>query len=126
MGRRDGNDVAWKKVKDVVKKRDGDICRLLRVISIQQALTLKKNATVLIQKLDPAHIFPVSTHPLLCYESDNIVTLNRYSHSMLDSGRDPIKGESITNQETMAWWEKIVGPQQWDRLQKKLLGEEYE
>ena len=123
MGRRDSNDVEWRKVKEVVKKRDSNTCRLMMIISSLQALHLKENGSGLLRTLDPAHIFPVSTHPKLCYEKDNIVMLNRYSHSMLDSGRDPITGHPISYEERMRWWELIVGPKQWIRLNKLVTGE---
>jgi hypothetical protein len=126
MGRRDYKDAEWHRVKKQVRERDGEICRLLRIISAKQALFLKKNAEGILQKLDPAHIFPVSTHPNLCYEPNNIVLLNRYSHNMLDFGRDPILGEPISHEETLAWWERIAGPEQWEFLQRKIQGDDYE
>lgn len=123
MGRRDSNDAEWRKVKEVVRKRDSNTCRLMMVITAKQGLHLKKNGSGQLETLDPAHIFPVSTHPSLCYEKDNIVLLNRYSHSMLDSGRDPITGNPIPYEARMRWWELIAGPMQWDHLQELITGD---
>ena len=126
MGRRDSNDAEWKKVKEFVRKRDSNTCRLMMVITAKQGLYLKKNGSGLLDTLDPAHVFPVSTHPKLCYEPDNVVILNRYSHNMLDSGRDPIMGNTISYNERMRWWELIAGPLQWDHLQELITGEKNE
>mgnify|MGYP007057168830 CR=1 FL=1 len=126
MGRRDHKDAEWKKVKKIVRERDLETCRLIKIISMKQALLLKRNGTGVLQKLDPAHILPVSTHPDLCYEPNNIVLLNRYSHNMLDFGRDPITGEPINHEETLSWWETIAGPEQWEFLQRKIQGDDYE
>lgn len=45
---------------------------------------------------------------------------------MLDFGRDPILGEPISHEETLAWWERIAGPEQWEFLQRKIQGDDYE
>lgn len=117
MARRDGNDTQWLAVKAVVRKRDPD-CRLVMKITPIEMLTLHRNAGASLLKLDPAHIFPVSTHPHLCYNSDNIVQLNRYSHDMLDSCRHPITGEFLTMEERNLWWMYIVGKSTYEKLQQ--------
>jgi len=116
MGRRDSNDEKWIEVKDRLHKRDKSRCRLSRIISAKDALILRHRAGSRIGKIDAAHIFPVSTHPWMVYELNDLVCLNRYSHEMLDTCRDPITGASITHEEVYEWWEKIAGVRQWTAL----------
>lgn len=108
MGRRDSSDEKWLEVKEVVRERDGGKCRLLKVISAKEALILKKKAGYKINQIDSAHFLPVSERPDLCYEINNICLLNRYSHEMLDSFRNPITGAHISKEETFEWWLRIL------------------
>ena len=71
-------------------------------------LVLKKNAGPLITPLDPAHYIAVSENPNIMYMPENIVMLNRYSHTNLDSCRNPITGEPITKAEALRWWDRIL------------------
>lgn len=124
--RRDSNDTEWKKVKDKVSKRDNNICRLLKVLSYKEALILKKNAGPFLNKLDHAHFIPVSQNSDIMYDENNICLLNRYSHSNLDSSRNPITGEYITSDQVRLWWIRILrgNINQYKYLQNKgLLGE---
>lgn len=105
--RRDSNDKKWQQVKEIVRNRD-KTDRILKAISTQEYLILKKNAKHLINVLDPAHYIPVSKDSSLCYKSYNIVLLNRYSHTNLDYCKHPITGENITKEEVQIWWEKIL------------------
>lgn len=128
MGRRGPDDERWIDVKDRLHKRDKGRCRILKIISAKDALILRRRAGSKIAKIDAAHIFPVSTHPWLVYELNDLVSLNRYSHEMLDSHRDPITGSSISAEEVAEWWEKIAGERQWKALTNIIqhrLGEEY-
>lgn len=126
MGRRDSTDERWIETKDVVHKRDQGRCRLLRVISAREALILKKKAGAQLSKIDAAHFLPVSARPDLCYDPNNICSLNRYSHEMLDSYKDPITGGSISKEEVLEWWLRIIGTnkQQYRYLLEKQLIEE--
>jgi len=108
LGRRDSDDEKWLEVKEAVRKRDGGKCRLLKVISAKEALILKKKAGYKINQIDSAHFLPVSERPDLCYEINNICLLNRYSHEMLDSFRDPITGAHISKEKTFEWWLRIL------------------
>lgn len=117
MRRRSAEDTKWQAVKKQVRSRDGNTCRLFRVITVKQALKLKKNAGPLLGRLDAAHIYPVSQNIPMMYEVNNLVLLNRWSHSMLDSFHDPITGDPISKAEVMAWWEAIAGSRQWQALQ---------
>lgn len=108
MGRRDFDDEKWLEVKQIVRKRDKGKCRLLRVISAKDALILKKKAGCLLSRIDAAHFLPVSERPDLCYDPNNICSLNRYSHEMLDSFRNPITGAHISEAEVLEWWIRIL------------------
>lgn len=118
--RRDSNDKDWQKVREVVIKRDR-FDRLQKVITPAEFNILKGNAGPLIQVLDPAHYLPAGQHPELIYKSYNIVLLNRWSHSQLDSCRDPIHGVPITLEERDNWWVKILkgNPSQYAYLKNK-------
>lgn len=127
MGRRGSDDLQWKKVKTEVKARDNGHDRILYVVTAQEMFILRKNAGPLINTLDPAHFLPVGRYPELCYDKDNIITLNRYSHSMLDSMHDPITGKPINKEMQTKWWIKLLkaNPSQYNSLSKKnLLNEE--
>lgn len=124
--RRDSNDVEWQKVKSDVSKRDNNMCRLIRVLTYKEALILKKNAGPFINKLDHAHFIPVSQDSSIMYDKNNICLLNRYSHSNLDSSRNPITGEYIDSNQVTDWWIRILkgNVNQYNYLENKgLLGE---
>ena len=122
--RRDSKDLKWKETRERVYQRDRS-CRLCKVLTSQELAVLKKNAGFLLNTLDPAHYLPVSTHPELCYKSYNICLLNRFSHTMLDSCKHPITGQSITKEEVNNWWVRILkGDQaQYNYLREKGLVE---
>lgn len=107
MGRRDSNDKQWQQVKEEVKKRDR-VDRIFKVLNMKEALVLKSNGGAQLQTLDPAHIIPVSSHPEITYEACNIILLNRFSHEMLDSCRNPVTGRHISKNEMNDWWIRIL------------------
>lgn len=117
MRRRSSEDQRWQQVKRQVRDRDNNTCRLMRVLTAKQALRLQKNGAALLRRLDAAHIYPVSQQISMTYEINNIVLLNRWSHSMLDSFHDPVTGEAISKEEVYAWWQAIAGERQWQALQ---------
>jgi len=121
MSRRDKNDEQWKLTRASVFTRDNMSCRLLRVITPQEAIILKKNAGKALLTLDPAHVVAVSIAPHMCYDVDNIVALNRYSHSMLENSFNPITGDRIAAEDEENWWKRIIG----DELFTKLTSRRY-
>lgn len=123
MSRRDSNDKQWQQVKEIVGRRDKND-RIYKILSAKEALILKSNGGIQLQILDPAHIIPVSAQPEIMYESCNIVLLNRYSHTMLDSCRHPVTGQYISKKEMNDWWLKILkGNSRQFEAFKKLLKE---
>ena len=113
--RRDKNDLQWQKLKEEVRTRDkGD--RILRVLTVKEALLLQRKVPrVQLEKLDAAHIFPVSIYPDLVYDKNNVVLINRYSHENLDNLRHPVTGDVITYEERQGWWARLAG-KQWQAL----------
>lgn len=116
--KRDSEDEQWKETKRLIAERDKGKCRLIQILNPKDFMILKKNAGKYLFINDPAHIFPVSTAPKLMYNSLNVVTLNRYSHSNLDSCRSPISGEPISKEERNSWWKKIVGSANYTNLER--------
>ena len=119
-GRRTSDDLEWKAVKETVMKRDRGVCRLVRVVTPGEMMVLRKNAGPYLQRLDPAHIFPVGVHADLCYLASNLVLLNHYSHSNLDNMLSPLDGRPISREERDKWWKRIAGERQFAQLQKDI------
>lgn len=119
-GRRTTNDKQWQETKKIVVERDrGD--RMLRCLSMPEALALKRKAGSYLQQLDPAHIIAVGDRPDLCYEPLDICLLNHYSHSNLDDCKDPITGKPITLEERDRWWYRIAST---NKQQKQFLDDQ--
>ncbi len=121
-GRRSSSDSEWRKVKDAVRKRDDGRCRLIRCLTAAEYSILRANAGAIeLGIIDPAHYLSVSSRPDLCYDSDNICCINRYSHQNLDDFRSPIDGHHITDSEVMSWWHRILrtNSEQFSSLKKK-------
>lgn len=116
-GRRSSKDKKWQEVKNLVARRDNMQCRLCKILSISEMAELKRQAPSHILKVvDPAHVIPVGVNASMCYMPENIVTLNRYSHDMLDYNKHPITGETLTKHEVMDWWIRIVGEELFKQL----------
>lgn len=106
--RRDSKDQRWKDTKAEVHLRDGSRCRLMKVLTITEALALRKNAGPFLNQIDCAHFLSVGQNPEDCYDADNIVCLNHYSHSNLDDFKSPIDGHHISKEEVYGWWVRIL------------------
>lgn len=117
--KRTKNDPQWVELVKRVKERDRG-CRLLPLLTPQEFLLLRKNAGSRLLHCDPCHVFPVGAHPELCYDIENIVYLNRYSHDNLDNCKSPITGNPITREERDLWWARIVGEEFYFRLRDKV------
>ena len=106
--RRSSKDKEWQRVKSEVRERDNNQCRLIRCLTASEYLILKKNAGPYLRIIDPAHYLSVSDRPDLCYDSDNICCLNRYSHQNLDDFKSPLDGHNICENEVNNWWIRIL------------------
>lgn len=98
-------------------------CALIRALrNAGQILTIHeiyKNGKFLVKQLDGAHVISRQKAPFMKYDIDNVVMLNRYSHSQLDFMRSPIDGSPITKEEQEQWWKFILGEERWNRLNEK-------
>lgn len=123
MGRRDSDDKQWQSVKEEVRRRDR-VDRIFKILNAKEAFVLRRNGSIQLQTLDPAHIIPVSSNSEIMYEACNIVLLNRFSHEMLDNCRNPVTGEHISRRERENWWVRILkgNPKQFEEF-KTLLKE---
>jgi hypothetical protein len=104
----------------VVRERDGG-CRLLRVLSAAEAAEWWENHNGLGYILDAAHVFGKGAFPWMRFDERNVVTLNRFSHSCLDSGKSPLNGSAIPNEQRLVWWRRIVG-EDWGYLASRARG----
>ena len=112
------SDKRWMKMREEVFKRDDYYCRLIAVLSKEELALLKTKTQRLLSILDPAHVFKVGSHPQIKYNMDYVVTLNRYSHGLLDSGKHPITGKMINQDELVSWWKRIVGSNTYEKLKE--------
>jgi hypothetical protein len=101
-----------------VRERDGG-CRLLKLFSAEERAEWQKNHNGLGLILDAAHIFSKSAFPLMRFDEKNVVTLNRFSHNCLDTGKSPVNGKQITCDQKKAWWRRIAGDD-WEYLNSLL------
>ncbi len=101
-------DEKWLETKQLVKDRDKGVCQLLNKLPFQIKQTLIENSNGFYKILDPAHRISKGSSVSKKYEVSNVWTLNRYSHSNLDSYKHPIKGYNINKEEHDLWWQIIV------------------
>lgn len=113
-------DEIWESVKNEVNLSKCLLVeRLEKDKKVDELKTLKENAKQLINTIDPAHVFSRGAYPELKYDIDNIVPLNRFSHSMLDQMRDPITSRQITKEEHDNIWKYIIGEEKYNMLKGK-------
>lgn len=114
-------DVEWEELKSQL---DMEHCQLIERLNSDGQYSivkeLRKNASFLINTIDPAHIFPRSGYPELKYDVENVVPLNRYSHSCIDSMRDPINGSTIDRETQQLFWKYIAGETTYSLLEKRI------
>jgi hypothetical protein len=115
------------KWKELVSNLDLTRCALvdrLMIINNDKDLSqLYEKAGPWIDIIDPAHIFGKGSYPHMKYDKENILPLNRYSHSCLDQNRDPITGEPISNEEIRKIWKLLVGIERYNKLLKRSMNE---
>lgn len=114
-------DIEWEELK---RNIDFSKCSLIKRLEEEQMFNeifeLKEKAGWLLKTVDPAHVFPKGGYPYLKYDLDNVVPLNRYSHSCLDTMRDPISGEPIDKEKHELFWMFIVGIETYSSLKEKI------
>jgi hypothetical protein len=97
-------DHLWEQTKTLVDKRDHHQCQLAKCLSVSEYHQLKPER---LTQVDRCHIFSRSTHPLLIYNKNNIISLSRYIHHRMDSFKDPIYGNNCDLNEHFWWWWRI-------------------
>lgn len=112
-------NLKWRRLVNEVRSRDRDSCRLWFVLNSEERRILIENAGHLLNILDPAHVFGKGSKPELKFEIDNIILLNRYSHTMLDENKNPITGDYISIEEKESWWKRILGKNFYNNLKEK-------
>ena len=113
-------DDRWNAVKKGLPKECELIARLTLEKRFKEIAVLKENGKQLVYTIDPAHIFSRGSYPELKYDPLNVVSLNRFSHSMLDTYHHPIFGFPINKEEHSIWWEYIRGEEKFKELKSKL------
>ena len=103
-------------LSEFVRERDGNSCRLLRILTYLEYQEWKQNQGGQGATIDAAHVFGKGSHPWMRFLPDNIVCLNRFSHLSLDTGRSPLSGKLISKEEHDRWWERIVGEETYAEL----------
>lgn len=110
-------DEKWEELKSHLDFRYCTLYEKLLANGLYQSMkTLQKKAGIFFHIIDPAHAFGKGSYPHMKYDLDNVVPLNRYSHSNLDQSRDPITGEQISYEETVGWWMFILGGKKYNEL----------
>jgi hypothetical protein len=112
-------DEKWIEVRKQVEERDNFKCRLMSILTSEELKELKENSGGLHLILDPAHFLRRSQYPKMIYDIDNIVLLNRASHTWLDQFRNPLNGKYIGPTQSFDWWIKIIGTEKILKLMKK-------
>ena len=112
-------DEKWIEIKNNLPKECELIKALQKANKLDYIRSLRHNGSFLLNTLDGAHYKSRQEAPFMKYDPDNVVSLNRYSHSMLDFMKNPIDGTPITKEEQENWWKFILGQERYDRLNRK-------
>lgn len=117
--RRDKNDKQWQDCKKEVYKRDKSSCLLCECLSVAENIKFQEsNPEFSTYIIDPAHHLPVSLHPELMYNPDNVFCLCRCHHERLDHCRNPVTGEICTSEVTEEFWQRIINKRK-ENLEKE-------
>lgn len=116
---RNSFDEKWEEFKLTLDLSECSLLKKFRKLQCQTELEfLIENSGNLIKVIDPAHVFSKGAYPHLKYEKENVVALNRWSHSCLDSRKHPVYGGPISEEEYVFWWKFIVGEERYQKLLK--------
>lgn len=107
VGHRSSNDKQWQDVKEIVKKRDKNMCVLCKSMSSKEYGEFMKSNPTFLGKIEFAHIISVGNHVEKTYDPNNVVCLCHTHHQRLDSMLNPITGKPMKKSEHDNWWERI-------------------
>lgn len=108
LGKGSSQDHKWIDTKKELWETKGTDCALCSVLNDEEFQTLISNDIFNLKTIDPAHVLGKGAFPKSYYKVKNLVPLNRYSHSMLDSGHHPLTGKVISKKEKIEWWDRIL------------------
>ena len=115
-------DERWTEVSELVHKRDREQCRFLSKLKVDNPdkymYFIHNNIRGLYMRLDVAHVIPRTLSKALYYEPNNLVLLNRVSHSLLDTYHDPVTGKAITSRQVEDYWKYIIGVEKYEELKE--------
>lgn len=97
---------------------------LLKMHDPEAERDLRQLAGPLLNKQDVAHVFSKGAHSWMRYDLQNVVLLNRHTHSMIDQGKHPMTGKPITPGWKKEFWVLLFGQQgdgeaRWNYLEKR-------
>ena len=114
-------DEQWEQVKEQVDTSKCQFISLLELHGFNQEINeLKTKGSHLVYIVDIAHVFSRSGYPYMKYDLDNVIPLNRYSHSCLDTMKDPVSGNPITKEQHELYWKYIVGQEKYLELEERV------
>lgn len=100
-------DQKWEQLKS---EMDFSKCRLWEILTQPEkdyVLEHFKADFISLSCIDPAHIKGKGAYIEFKYDKENVVTIYRYFHGLLDTYKDPITRKSITKQEREEWFNRI-------------------
>lgn len=100
-------DYEWEEVRSYVFARDNNSCQLWNLLNKKEKAYILDNYreeySFLSKTLDPAHIISRARSKELYYDPENIVTISRYFHTLLDQLKHPITQLPMTDDERFYW-----------------------
>lgn len=114
-----GHFIIGKSCRLITLLQTNPICFLSKKTPLGNLVDLKNRAPLfLLEKTDPAHVFSRASNKFMHELPENIIPLNRYSHSMIDTWKHPIFGTPITDEERDEFWCIMVGYSQYQELER--------
>lgn len=106
-------------LREKALERDKE-CQLCNKISVRDKAKIDSICdSINVHGLDMAHVFERGSYPKMALNLDNVVMLKRPIHNRLDTNCNPITGERISLEETISWWEYIIGKERYLRLKEE-------
>jgi hypothetical protein len=101
-------DYRWEELKEALKLRDIS-CLFTKIATFEELRILEQNENWWLSRfIDGAHLIPRSMASRIIYDIDNVILLNRHSHTRLDNFLDLVTGEFIGLEGKKRWIERIM------------------